>query len=589
MTTQTESTPPSPARSVRTWVAAAALGAAALVGYQQATPRAPVALFTARAAAPVEIGDADKLAAEGTIRATLMAGADAGRLQLRPSVAHLGLIYGQLRQIGETHDAATQQIGVVAQQWGSGQPWSVTNISRVGDDDVLALVAQVERIPADDWGGTFDLGTQLGSRLQAGQALPRAQFETGAWLSRWYGGSNPWPQVVAPPPVGGRVGRLRLEPQGYTDDSGPVLPLYAHAGNLFALFTRDQARALAELDDVASAGYHGVRVWATLGGSYWDGDHVGPDRTPDYWGHVRAFGQALRVRGLRAVWSQGDVGQLRDRRAYMTQLAQVDNDLNGFIDVIDCGNEAWQTGEPDPARLAQCVGYYQAAGGQALRSLTSPPGETKDQLDEYSIDPAQIYDVHSERDQHSWDKRRHIFSIAYEGKPRRRFGINSEPPGSGRLVSASANIGELDDEAVPLLAVAGAISRQAYVWFSGEGVKIDRGLKTEAGFATTPTAFSWLPRDLMSYPTLYHSGDRFRGTRIVATTGDARVDCATNGRDHVCTIDGPGGSYRFPVEQSFAGRLCNQGDGTCQDVAYRAGQYFPVSFTRGRVLIGHIQ
>lgn len=384
-----------------------------------------------------------------------------------------------------------------------------------------------------------------------------------------------------------RVGYLRAEPAGFVDDSGFVLPLYAHAGNLFSLFTRDPGRAIAELDDVAAAGYQGVRVWSTLGGSYWAGDHVGPDITPHYWEHVRAFGEALRARGLRAVWSQGDVGQLRERRAYMTRLAELDAALGGFIDFIDCGNEAWQTGEPDPARLAQCVGYYQSAGGRAIRSLTSPAGETKEVLDAFSIDPAQVYDVHSDRGQHFWDKRRHIFSIPYEGKPRRRLGINSEPPGAGRLVSATANIGELNHEAVTMLAVAGAISRQAWVWFSGEGVKIDRGLKTEAGFATTPTAFSWLPRDLMTYQTLHHGGNTWRGTRFVATVGEARVDCATTttGDKAVCTIDGPPGTYRFPVEKSFTGRLCHPGDGTCQDVAYQAGQSMPVSFERGRVLL----
>jgi hypothetical protein len=364
--------------------------------------------------------------------------------------------------------------------------------------------------------------------------------------------------------------------------------VYAHAGNLFSLYTRDEHRARSELDDVAAAGYRGVRVWSTLGGAYWVGDHVGPDVTPDYWTKVRGFALELQARGLRAVWSQGDVGQLRDRRAYMTRLAQLDTELGGFIDFIDCGNEAWQTGEPDPQRLAQCVGYYQSAGGQAIRSLTSPPGETKALLDEYSIPPAQVWDVHSWRDGHSWDKRRHIFSISYEGKPRLRYGINSEPPGNGALVSASENKQELDDEAVALLGVAGAMSRQAYVWFSGEGVKIRAGLKTEAGFWSTPRAVALLPREVMAWPLLHHSGDRFRGQRIVAAVGEVRVDCAQSGPQFVCTIDGPRGDYRLPVEKSFTGQLCDVGPGTCEDVARNAGERLPASFTRGRLFMGRV-
>lgn len=408
---------------------------------------------------------------------------------------------------------------------------------------------------------------------------------------------GPWETFASSVPLSGSentsnnstIGRLRVTPQGYADDTGVVLPLYAHAGNLFSLYTRDASRAREELDSVAAAGYRGVRVWSTLGGSYWQGDHVGPEVTPDYWGKVRAFAGDLRARGLRAVWSQGDVGQLRDRRDYMSRLAAVDNDVP-FIDFIDCGNEAWQTGEPDPNRLAQCVGYYQAAGGKAIRSLTSPPGETKDLLDQYSIPPAEIWDVHSERAQHSWDKRRHIFSISYEGKPRLRYGINSEPPGNGALVSASDNKAELDDEAVALLGVAAAMSRQAYVWFSGEGVKIRQGLKVESGFAATPKALNRLPKSLMSWPVLHHSGDRFRGTRILAAVDEVRVDCAQEGgRQFVCTIDGPAGNYQLPVEKSFTGRLCNPGTDVCVDVGATAGARLPVSFTRGRVLLGQTQ
>lgn len=397
----------------------------------------------------------------------------------------------------------------------------------------------------------------------------------------------PPPAPPHPVSVNATVGRLEVA-DGFVDATGPVLPLYAHAGNLFSLFTRDRGRALQQLDVVAAAGYRGVRVWSSLGGAYWAGDHVGPDVTPDYWAHVEAFARALTERGLRAVWSQGDVGQIRDRRAYMTRLAAVDAAVP-FIDFIDCGNEAWQTGEPDPARLAQCVGYYQAAGGLGIRSLTSPPGETKDVLDAFSVPPAQVWDVHSWRDGHWYDKRRHIFSIPYEQRPRLRYGINSEPPGGGVLVSASANKHELDDEAVAMFAAAAAIGRQAFVWFSGEGVKIRTGLETEPGFWSSPKVTALLPRDVMRWPTLFHSGTTFAGTRILAADGEVRIDCAQNGPQFACTIDGPSGDYALAVERSFAGRLCHPGTGACTDVSATRGQRLPVSFTRGRVFVGRLQ
>ena len=47
---------------------------------------------------------------------------------------------------------------------------------------------------------------------------------------------------------------------------------------------------------------------------------------------------------------------------------------------------------------------------------------------------------------------------------------------------------ELDDEAVALLGLASILGRQAHVWFSGEGVILDRGLAVDAGFLSTPRA-----------------------------------------------------------------------------------------------------
>lgn len=392
-----------------------------------------------------------------------------------------------------------------------------------------------------------------------------------------------------------RRGRLQVANGVFSDDSGPVLPVYAHAGDLLATWVRDRARAIGQLNALATAGYQGVRVWATLGcdggpcvtpGHYWYGRDVGPQITPGYWREVEAFGAALRARGMRAVWSQGDVAQLRTRQAYMTQLAQVDNDLGGFIDVLDCGNEAWQTGEPDARKLAECVGYYHAAGGQAIRTLTSPPGEGKEELDQYSIDPAQIYDVHSYRGGHSWDKRRHILSIPYEVKPRHKNGINSEGPGNGTLVSVTDNKHELDHEAMALLGVAALYSRQAYVWFSGEGVKLEHGLEGESGFASVPIAASWLHRDTMAFPRLHHGGASQGSVRFIGAIGEARADCRTadDGRAS-CTLDGPPGEHRFPILKTFEGRLCNPEALTCEPVRRAAGETLTVRFTRGRVLL----
>lgn len=413
--------------------------------------------------------------------------------------------------------------------------------------------------------------------------------------------------ALAPPPsaqpitTNATVGRLRVaNGTVLVDDSGAVLPTYAHAGDLFSLFTRDRARATSELDAIAGAGYRGVRVWTVLGGAYWAGRDINPDTTPDYWEHMRAFRDAVVSRGLRLVLSQGDIGRLRDRQAFMRRVASLDAEVS-FVDWIDCGNEAWQTGEPDPRRLAECVNFYAAAGGRALKTLTDAPlyfpggPPAHEQMNAYSIPPADAIDTHSFRGGRSWDKRRHIWGYTYcgHGCPDLKVGIGSEGPGPGRRVSAIENQHELDDEAMGLLAVASHLGRQAYVWFSGEGVIIDRGLATEPGFTSVPRIVSLLPRDLYTYQHQTHSEPKEAGHRRVVTA-QAEHDVRVDGRIHddgrfAFTIDGPSGAYDLEVMRAFEGELIHPGTGERTPVAHRVGERLRVEFTRGRVFVGRVR
>ncbi len=411
------------------------------------------------------------------------------------------------------------------------------------------------------------------------------------------------PTPVVPTPI---VGLLRtVNGAAYGDDSGLVLPTYAHAGDLLSVYVRNPARALEQLDRIATAGYHGVRVWLNLGcgpntaagcthGQFWRGREVGPDITLGYWAQVRAFMAEVGARKLRLVASQGDIGQLLDRRAFMQRL-RAEDDANHVIDWLDCGNEAWQTGEPDPVKLAECVGYF--GPGSALRTLTDAPIygsgiEAAAMFNRYSIAPADAFDIHSYRGGHSWDKRRHIWGYTYcgEGCPDLLLGIGSEGPGNGRRVSAIDNRDELDDEAMALLALASQLGRQAFVWFSGEGVILDVGLQGEAGFYSVPRAVALLPSDVYGYETSHHSGSRFIGTRVLEPVGEVRVDgrMAHDGR-FAYTIDGPGGTYRLRVERSFTGSLCHPGTGQCESVTRQRGETLDVTFTRGRLLTGRVQ
>lgn len=399
------------------------------------------------------------------------------------------------------------------------------------------------------------------------------------------------------------IGRLRIDRGVFVDDSGPVLPLFAHAGDLFAVWTRDRDKVRQQLNQIATAGYHGLRVWTLLAGPYWEKMHggrtVGPKYTANYWDEWREFVREVYLRQLRLVVSQGDIGSLGDkmseRKAFAAKLAEVAKDVDGTGYVyafVDGGNEAWQTGESDPKRLAEFVQAYKDAGGTALLTLTSPPGEEKQELDAYSIAPADCYDVHGFRGGRYWDKRRHIFSIPYEGQPSKRLGIQSEPNGSGDLVSVTDNKHELNDEAIAVLALQSLIARQAYVWFSGEGVSINKGLETENGFWNTPKICAVLPRDIMSYAYLHHSGDSWAKLRIVdqGVGHETRIDGAQN-TDGRCVylFDGPEGAHTFRAARSFSGTLYNPATGEETPFAKKAGDIFSMSWNRGRLFIGKVE
>lgn len=393
-------------------------------------------------------------------------------------------------------------------------------------------------------------------------------------------------------------GQLRDAMRQFADDTGIVLPLFAHAGDLFALYVRHPENALREIRKVADAGFQGLRVWTVLRGSYWEQKDrdVTPTGSVGYWDKWESFVRAINDEGLKLVVSQGDLNawtsDMAAREKFAVNLAEVEQRIgNGVYAFLDAGNETWQNGEPDAERLAKFVSAYRRAGGRALLTLTSPPGEEKHELDALSIDPAQCYDVHGYRGGRFYDKIRHIFSIPYEGKPGRALGIQSEPAGSGELVSVTENQHELNDEAVGAMGLMSLIARQAWVWFSGEGVKIQRGLETEAGFYNTPKLAAVLPVDLMTFTHLHHSGNTWSHIRIVdqGITHECRVDGAqsSDGRC-VYLFYGEPGTHQFRAAKSFSGILYHPGTGDAEPFNKKAGETFWLTWERARLFVGKI-
>ena len=419
-------------------------------------------------------------------------------------------------------------------------------------------------------------------------------------LVQWIRASEEWQRAHPPEPqpqphpqaLQGPL-RLVLNPLGYVnpnnlgfaDNTGFVLPVFCHAGDLLALYARDPDWACAELDDIAAAGYHGVRTWTELSGPYWDGldRSIGPDSLI-YLRNVSAFAEALRARSLRWIVSQG----WRITPAIMTDLATTLRDAGGLdvVAAVDGGNETWHLAENTPEHLRRCVDAFRAVLPVPVWSLTSPPGEDKAELDRYA---GSVYDVHGSRAGHWYDKIRHAFSVAYEQKPARRLGIQSEPPGPGELVSVTDFKDELDAEAMGLLHVMHLMSRQATVYFSSPGVSVrERGeFSRQPGFWTVPAWARMLPNDLMSWPTLLHGSSRGRILSAVSVgDGIIRVDQALDddGR-FVAIVYGPGGFHQIPVERDCELEILNQ---VVAKQTFVAGQQMDTQFRRGLIVLGRL-
>lgn len=417
----------------------------------------------------------------------------------------------------------------------------------------------------------------------------RQVYERQRWPTIYHAMADLWnspiPTPVHPDPL---VGHLTLRGTAFVHAGGFVNPVFCHAGDVFSLYTRDAGWTERQLDEVARAGYHGLRVWTILHGPYWasKGREVNPEVTADYWDQWGGFCAAVAARRLRLVVSQGDLlrylPQADGRERFFALLA---HDPHTVYTLVDAGNETWQNGEDDPGELARVMRGYRDHGGQGLLALSSPPGEERADLEAYSRPPADLYDVHGYRGGHSWDKIRHIFSLGYEIMPG-RVGIQSEPAGPGDLVSVTENKHELDAEALSLMGVMSVLANQAWVYFSGEGVSIQRGLETEPGFREVPAAIRALPPDVMRWERILHSGTTWAAHRVFSCDEpDVRIDgrICSDGR-FVFVAYGPSGLHTVRVE-----RACEVQAGTGEAWTLDPGATLTLAWTRGRVLQGRLR
>lgn len=416
-----------------------------------------------------------------------------------------------------------------------------------------------------------------------------------------------------PPPVGRPiVGQLRVQGQAFADDRGLVLPLLCHFGEAFSAYTRRPEDVGRQLDAISAAGYQGIRFWDVLG-YYpdWRGREITPitftgkdgvvvQRHPQYYDQLAAFLRACQARGLVVQHSRGDLNawtwsQIQQHCALVGDVQRsVGLQTIAFNEAC---NESWQNGVPEPERLKAMIDLLNTPSVLSGSSAADDGygGETVEAVDEFTLAIGMdAHVIHGYRNGTSLDRIRHIYTAGSEAlRPRSVVGWQGEPAGPGNGVTVGK---EEHPEALCLMAVSSLMTRQGWVYMSGFGVYWNGPIETMPGFYAVPRVREYLPTDLMTWPTLIHGGNTWRGMRVLAASefggfGSYRADhlIHADGRQFLIEIySGEPGVFTIPVERSFTGEIITPHTGERHPFSGQAGSTVDVSCERGRVVRGRL-
>ena len=394
-----------------------------------------------------------------------------------------------------------------------------------------------------------DVGLAEAIRLQIDRGF--SYDDLVGWLQR----SDEYQNRAKPPPppkergaLPPLEGQLSVDGMAYVDASGRRVPLFCHAGDLLCLFVEGRLEGSQEKEqrihrafaDLRTHGYSGLRSWWSI---RWSGN---PHR---YWGdrrlnpsddtHRRLIAECLRIGsedyGLQwhlALGSAEEVQpqQMTDAWHWMAEVVAAHPQWFALIEGL---NEAYHTGEPDPAVVEKWVNICRNRNPTVLHALSAAAGagysEEKHELAKWTPDWQQIYLVHASRDNNWGDQTRHVFSTGYK-RASRRLGWSGEPPGMRwgphQRVSGMPQAHEWTDRPwryAFYLAVT-AMCRQMPTFMCSHGVCLEGRFRDAPGFDLAPRLISDLPPDIMAYDEIYHGGTTHRSRRVIQAPDHCRAD-----------------------------------------------------------------
>jgi hypothetical protein len=351
-------------------------------------------------------------------------------------------------------------------------------------------------------------------------------------------GGTPSPSPVEPGPSGPSIitGRLRKEGRALADDAGYSLPVFCHSGTGIADLLYDEATERHNASLIKSVGYAGRRVWTRLRGTApwstnpqgWGGREFGHETMGDdaYRNLLIASFRQHQELGLKLALSAGDIEGIDNEheiRKYVRLLGDALETVSpdgSLCAIFESGNELpgiWRNGSPERAR-DWILKPFKARFRDVLCTNSQGANESREERFRWCLDPADLDDIHSFRDNHWFDWIRHVINNAYvheHGAQPRELIWGSEPFGTGGLVSVQPRIGEYDEHVAQISVIAHLMTGQIPCYFCSPGIRYDvardrYGETYEAmpGFATCASVASLLPADIMTWPreNIVHGG-----------------------------------------------------------------------------------